>query len=557
LNEYFLVENRQRFGYDQYLPGTGLLIYHVDDATSFDNIDVNHYHVAVEQADGAYQLEFGEDNQGDSGDPFPGYTKNYSFDDLSDPNSRTYNGTISEIAVWNISESDSLMTANFDIEWSRPYIELSNYAFMDANNNDNLEPGEEVEFYFELQNYWKTSSGATVTVSCNDPSITFTIDEVYLETIEGDRDYTGNIGLPITFQIPTFLVPTFDSFFIAVESDGGDYYTEFAIQKQIGVADILIVDDDRGSDYEDIYTGDLYNRLIPADVWDKSLSGSPPEVILNSYKSVFWFTGDTASDKLSTPDLDALRAFLDNGGNLFMTGQGIAGELHVQDSVFLHDYLHALYNGAMFFPQLLGEAGSPISDGLDVRYESGGNQEFTSGEYFTPVGDAIPAFTYRYSGGANSLSYQDENNKVVFFNWGMEGMANNDTKYADRDTLLANIINFFGRVALDADDFDTERVILPNKFTLEQNYPNPFNPTTTISYSISNQGYSLQRTVLSVFNILGQEISVLVNEDQAPGSYSVTWDGTNKSGSKVSSGIYFYRITRGNDSEAKKMVLLK
>ncbi|MFH2037496.1 MAG: M6 family metalloprotease domain-containing protein [Candidatus Zixiibacteriota bacterium] len=555
--EYFLVENRQRIGFDQYIPGTGLLIYHVDELVSGDNIDVNHYHVAVEQADGAYQLEFSEGNQGDPGDPFPGASNKRSFDDLSTPNSRLYGNIISQVSVWDISDSDSLMTANLDIEWSRPYLELSNYAFMDANNNQILEPGEEVQFYFELTNSWKTASGATITMSVNDPAISFTNDDVYLATLPGDGGFTGNIGDPISFQLPDVFIPTFDSFFIAIETDGGSYFIEFAIQKQIGSPDILVVDDDRGASYDTLYIADLYHRLIPADVWNKNVSGTPPAVILNSYRTVFWFTGDFSTNKLNANDLNSLRAFLDGGGNLFMTGQGIAGELHTEDSVFLRDYLHARYDGNIFYPKQIGEVGSPIGDGLKIRYYSGTNQDYTKAEKILPVGDAIPAFSYDLVGGVTSLSYQDENSKVVFFDWGYEGLDNSSSSYAKRDIILGRIMDFFGRVALDADDYDNNRKFLPKSFSLEQNYPNPFNPTTTINYSISAQGSSLQKTILSIFNILGQEVNVLVNESQAPGNYSVVWDGDDKSGRKVASGIYFYRLSRDNESVTRKMVLLK
>ncbi len=88
----------------------------------------------------------------------------------------------------------------------------------------------------------------------------------------------------------------------------------------------------------------------------------------------------------------------------------------------------------------------------------------------------------------------------------------------------------------------------PATFTLLQNYPNPFNPTTTIEFSVSKPIF----VHLSIFNILGQEVQVLVNGEKNPGSYSVQFNGSN-----LSSGVYFYRLQAGTFSQIKKMELLK
>jgi hypothetical protein len=89
---------------------------------------------------------------------------------------------------------------------------------------------------------------------------------------------------------------------------------------------------------------------------------------------------------------------------------------------------------------------------------------------------------------------------------------------------------------------------LPESFSLSQNYPNPFNPSTTISYSLPKSGH----TTLKVFNILGNEVANLVNEDKAAGQYNVKFDASN-----LPSGIYFYKIQSGSFVETKKMILLK
>ena len=97
-------------------------------------------------------------------------------------------------------------------------------------------------------------------------------------------------------------------------------------------------------------------------------------------------------------------------------------------------------------------------------------------------------------------------------------------------------------------------------FTLYQNFPNPFNPSTTIRFSILETA----NVSIKIYDVLGREISTLVNEVKTPGIYSSVWNGDDNSGNKVSSGIYFYRIQAvpaggrsNNFIETKKMILLK
>ncbi len=85
-------------------------------------------------------------------------------------------------------------------------------------------------------------------------------------------------------------------------------------------------------------------------------------------------------------------------------------------------------------------------------------------------------------------------------------------------------------------------------FLLKQNYPNPFNPTTNIQYAISNR----QFVMIKVYDVLGNEIETLVDEEKLPGNYEVEFDA-----SKLSSGTYFYRMKAGDFSKTKKFVLLK
>jgi len=91
-------------------------------------------------------------------------------------------------------------------------------------------------------------------------------------------------------------------------------------------------------------------------------------------------------------------------------------------------------------------------------------------------------------------------------------------------------------------------VQVPGHFNLAQNYPNPFNPTTSIQFSLMGSGY----TVLTVYNMLGQEMATLLNTELRSGTYEVTFDAAD-----LPSGIYIYQIQSGGYTAVKKMLLLK
>lgn len=95
---------------------------------------------------------------------------------------------------------------------------------------------------------------------------------------------------------------------------------------------------------------------------------------------------------------------------------------------------------------------------------------------------------------------------------------------------------------------ENKESIIPAEYKLYQNYPNPFNPVTTIKYDLVKAG----NIKLAVYDILGREITILVNEQQQPGRYEVSWNA-----SYFASGIYFYSLTSGNFTGTKKLILLK
>ena len=102
-------------------------------------------------------------------------------------------------------------------------------------------------------------------------------------------------------------------------------------------------------------------------------------------------------------------------------------------------------------------------------------------------------------------------------------------------------------------DKQVKEAIAPVAFHLYQNYPNPFNPVTTIKYTLPSTG----RVKLSIFNMLGQRVARLINEEQVTGEYELHWAGVSDSGTQVSSGVYFYRLEFPGRVAIRKMILIR
>jgi len=100
----------------------------------------------------------------------------------------------------------------------------------------------------------------------------------------------------------------------------------------------------------------------------------------------------------------------------------------------------------------------------------------------------------------------------------------------------------------------------PEKITLLQNYPNPFNPLTIVRFCVHGSQstvHSTSHVSLGIYNILGQLVRTLKDEEMMPGNYQVVWDGKDDKGKELASGIYFCKLAAGSCQDVRKMVLVK
>ncbi|MBU8934251.1 MAG: M6 family metalloprotease domain-containing protein [candidate division Zixibacteria bacterium] len=569
--EYWLIENRQKMGFDISLPGAGLLIYHVDLDAPPQNTTPSRYYVSLEQADGDNGLAYTEFNYGDAGDPFPGATHNREWHNFSLPNSRTNFDIVTELGLWEISDSDSMMYADIDGDegYSRPWVELYGLSPLvlddtqGGDGDDILEAGETIQFFCTVINRMRYSYNVRATLATDNPHVQFITQSVNFNTDLFAQERSNLI--PIEFSLAADLISKIDSFYVTITTDSlestpgsSEFSATFGFEAQVGSAQVLIVDDDRGESYETNIEDAFLALRVPAHTYEKAASGSPTAGDLLQYPIVFWITGDVDDNVLSTDDVAAMGTFLDNGNSLCLSTLSGIDNIETHNPAFLASYFHAEKVGNSFDPFLDGVSGTAF-DNIIVRFRNGVPQ-LPSQCDLNSVGGGVNVLQSKWDTNKNFGVTFKGSFQTILLAFPLEYIDNDDGggRYPV-DSLLERSLQFFGGIAsevYDGQPFSS----LPTSFELDQNFPNPFNPSTTISYTLRATGSIGERpnhTKLSVFNILGREVTTLVDKVQTPGQYQVEWDGNDRTGHRVGSGIYFYRLIRGDEAVTRKMVLVK
>jgi len=131
---------------------------------------------------------------------------------------------------------------------------------------------------------------------------------------------------------------------------------------------------------------------------------------------------------------------------------------------------------------------------------------------------------------------------VVFPDFDLGGRTQDNIIYFDNISFYSNSVGV-----------DNRSETFPQGFVLEQNFPNPFNPSTTIRYELPEDGL----VNVTIYDMMGRQVSTLVSNHQTAGYKSIQWNATNDFGKPVSAGVYLYQIQAGEFVQTKKMVLLK
>ncbi|MDD4053042.1 MAG: dockerin type I repeat-containing protein, partial [candidate division Zixibacteria bacterium] len=265
------------------------------------------------------------------------------------------------------------------------------------------------------------------------------------EIVLGDIPHDGtvdNSATPFLVEIPAEYAGRTDSFYLDLTWNDGAGHDRLSFALTVGQVPILLVDDDAGGNREKYYTEYLNQQRIPYRLWTSP--PAPTAVDLALFDIVIWYTGDYRTTPLDLTKVAAMEGYLDGGGQLLLTGQGIAAQLSGLDPVFLSDYLKAQYLSTKNIPVMASMPGATLFTPADTAaiagYGGAGNQ--TREDQITAVNGGIPELQYLGDSGLGCISWWDSY-KLVFMSFGFEAMVNGDSRWVYRDTVYERILSQF------------------------------------------------------------------------------------------------------------------
>ncbi len=310
-----------------------------------------------------------------------------------------------------------------------------------GNGDGRLDPGEEIILPVDLFNdiISPVRTGISAVLSTTGDLVQITQgSSAYPDMDPGDRS-TGTP--PFELTVSEFTAPgSVVELVIDITADGGGYTNSDTFQITIGTCPILLVDDDDGATLDFYLKESLENNGYLYDLWTEETDGFPGSDDLSGYSAVVWMTG--VMGDIEAENIDAISSFLDNGGNLLMTGQDVGWQLNYQNDseeiAFYNTYLHADYilddSGLR---SLSGIPGDAVGGGLS--FDIGGGDGSSDQDYPSEIGPLSGAsVVLEYAPGAGGAIKYEGVYRLVYHAFGIEAVNTS----AMRDSLICRSLEW-------------------------------------------------------------------------------------------------------------------
>ncbi len=417
------------------------------------------------------------------------------------------------------TDGDSTWVSGFSITVGAPMLTVGNIVVDDAMGNGNgcAEPGETVEITVTLANGGtKSASGVTAVLSTSDPYVTISQDTATASLIGsgGSSDLTPDYTVLV---LPTSPDPHEVVLSLYCTTALG-YETSADFTLSVGGG----IDEDFEGSGED---------------WTHSniTSGFSDEWHVETYRyhssGHSWKFGGSGSATYGTSDDGALYtpSFCIGAEGELTFWDWLAAEEESSTSAWDCALVEISTNGGGSWANL-----APVGGYSHAKNDNTSNP--------LPTGTPCWSGSHAWQLETFDLSAYEGETAIVRFRFVSDGYVSEEGWYVDdvNVTSTSTGVNDPGE-------------IVPREFALLQNAPNPFNPVTTIAFALPEQA----DVSVKVYNMAGRVVRTLVDGSEGPGTHSVVWDGRDEAGRSVASGVYFYRMSAGDFSERRMMVLLK
>ena len=430
-------------------------------------------------------------------------------------------------------------------------LKMTDWRFNDAsgNNNGRPDPGEAAALIITYHNTvgWQNATNVSATLACTNPEVEIVKNIATFPDIPaGSSGNCSNDSFVVS--VPQNMPPQKLYFFVSANASPEPAYPDTSLSVISGEPKLFIVDDDNGADYERWYTSACDSSSILYDTYNVQTSGSPTFDTLHHYPVVIWFCGKDSTTTLTATDRANLAQFLDNGGNLLISGQNIAQ--NISGESFLADYLHAQFvNPSTRKPFMVGIPGDPITQGdTMVAGGGGGANNGSSLDGIKPVNNGFGCAFYEDFGDTTVQAAVRYKNSyaVVFFSAPFEAIDHSTSKYLQKWTLLRRIMEYFGQRVPGVSE---PTKVLPSKRPYVLHIaPNPFANVAQVQFIAPVTG----KVELRTWTLTGRLVDNQTG-DVTMGEHA----GFRIDGKKFSNGVYIVQLITPKGVFAQKVAVLK
>ncbi len=473
-----------------------------------------------------------------------GESQSYLFDFDVDP---SWNPDNLEIVVFvqSVATKEVIQADATAIGFAMPKLALLGAEVDDGAGGDGdgrLEAGESADLIVTLENMtpWADASDIEIVLDSDDPDLTITDASATIPAIVSGGSESSTVD-PIGVELASGASPHNALLDFTITANGGTFQRTAQLSMLMGHPELLLVDDDGGGDTQAAYTATLDSLEKVYEHWDLSVAGLPAGDFYQSAKNVIWFTGEVEEGGFTADELTFLQQIFDSKRGLYLSG--LANAEGLSQTQLLAELFGAEALAAGGGPVIEGEPGDAIGDSLLILLD----HDPVIAEVVVPTGSGVAMMHYLPGGEGAGVHNQSGGKRSVFtaFDFSVVGAEH-------RPLLMSRILDWFEQTTGVAEGEDAPPAPLAG-VTL-RNTPNPFNPTTKIAFTLPRAA----PVELSIYDLRGQRVITLLDEERPAGAHAVAWTGENSRGVGVASGVYVLRMeAEGFGSTDRRMVLLK
>lgn len=432
----------------------------------------------------------------------------------------------------------------------QPLVEINSIDLAwEQNGNGRLDPGESAHFTVTLSNLGQTAEDITATLTTEDPDINIIRGEALFPDLNIGEFHTNEEN-PLIIEVEGDAISHTTTLNLTVTAQPGDIILRGEIDVLIGYPAILIVDDDDGAQYEEMFEESVRSLRMGYLRWDVMDDDIPSVETLTDHTIVIWITGH------SFPPLDNIERWtmsnaLEEGANIMLMGKWI-GDMQENQPFLRQNFAAGHQADSVAADMVVGLPGAkPLDDNIQVALYDPESEDSLDAR-ISPSNVVVrresdTLMVYQHEGEVTGVAgvYQyniQTGSHTIYLGFNLEMAADVMTP---RRNMMAHIFDWFT-------DYESTPLPVENNpvtFVLDPSFPNPFNQTVNLNFSIPRK----TDYTLSILDLHGREITRLREGFSAPGRFSATWNAAG-----LPSGVYFARLSAPNNlAQNQRLILLK